>query len=229
MADVVASPPSTPRGVAAPGRDGGRGARRARPTCSWRRSSSSSRCSCWRRRSSALWISLHHWNPLRATSRSSAWRTTSTSSRPARSPPATSGTACAATGIFTVASVPFLVAVPLLIAVLLNQKIKGGNVFRAVFFAPYVLGVAVIGVIWKYLLDPQSASSTTCSACSGYRPTSPGRSTRRGCGSRSSASPSGGPWASTPSSSWPASRASTPSSTKRRRVDGAGRCASSPA
>ena len=60
-----------------------------------------------------------------------------------------------ATGIFTVASVPFLVAIPLLIAVLLNQKIKGGNVFRAVFFAPYVLGVAVIGVIWKYLLDPQ--------------------------------------------------------------------------
>jgi multiple sugar transport system permease protein len=39
--------------------------------------------------------------------------------------------------------------------VLLNRKIRGGTVFRAIFFAPYVLGVAVVGVIWKYLLDPQ--------------------------------------------------------------------------
>jgi multiple sugar transport system permease protein len=59
------------------------------------------------------------------------------------------------TGIFTVASVPLLLVIPLVIAVLLNQKIRGGTVFRAIFFAPYVLGVAVIGVIWRYLLDPQ--------------------------------------------------------------------------
>jgi multiple sugar transport system permease protein len=61
-----------------------------------------------------------------------------------------------ATGIFTVASVPFLLLVPLLVAVLLNQRIRAGSFFRAIFFAPYVLGVAVIGVIWKYLLDTQS-------------------------------------------------------------------------
>ncbi len=60
-----------------------------------------------------------------------------------------------ATGLFTVATVPFLLAVPLLVATLLNQRIRGGGVLRAVFFAPYVLGVAVIGVMWKYLLDPQ--------------------------------------------------------------------------
>jgi len=61
-----------------------------------------------------------------------------------------------ATGIFTVFSVPLLIVVPLLAAVLLNQNLKGTTFFRGVFFAPYVLGVAVIGVIWKYLLDPQS-------------------------------------------------------------------------
>jgi multiple sugar transport system permease protein len=61
-----------------------------------------------------------------------------------------------ATAIFTVASVPLLLVIPLLIAVLLNRAIRGGTVFRAVFFAPYVLGVAVIGVIWRYLLDTQS-------------------------------------------------------------------------
>jgi multiple sugar transport system permease protein len=61
-----------------------------------------------------------------------------------------------ATGIFTLLSVPVMLVVPLLLAVLLNNKIKGGTVFRAVFFAPYVLGVAVIGVIWRYILDTQS-------------------------------------------------------------------------
>ncbi len=57
------------------------------------------------------------------------------------------------TGIFTVASVPFLIVIPLALAVLLHQKFPGRTFFRAVFFAPYVLGVAVIGIMWRYLLD----------------------------------------------------------------------------
>ena len=59
-----------------------------------------------------------------------------------------------ATAIFTVASVPFLVAIPLGLAVMLNREFPGRTFFRAVFFAPYVLGVAVIGLMWQYLLDP---------------------------------------------------------------------------
>jgi multiple sugar transport system permease protein len=59
-----------------------------------------------------------------------------------------------ATGIFTLFSVPLLLAVPLAVALLMNQKFRGRNVFRAVYFAPYVLGVAVIGVLWTLLLDP---------------------------------------------------------------------------
>ena len=59
-----------------------------------------------------------------------------------------------ATAIFTVASVPFLVVIPLGLAVLLNRSFPGRTFFRAVFFAPYVLGVAVIGLMWRYLLDP---------------------------------------------------------------------------
>jgi multiple sugar transport system permease protein len=59
-----------------------------------------------------------------------------------------------ATAIFTVASVPFLIAIPLGLAVLLNRKFPGRTFFRATFFAPYVLGVAVIGLMWRYFLDP---------------------------------------------------------------------------
>ncbi len=58
------------------------------------------------------------------------------------------------TGLFTVLSVPFLVVIPLLLAILLNRRFPGRTFFRAVFFAPYVLGVAVIGLMWRYLLDP---------------------------------------------------------------------------
>lgn len=61
-----------------------------------------------------------------------------------------------ATGIFVVGSVPFLIVVPMFVAILLNQKIRAAAAFRTVFFAPYVLGVAVIGVIWKYIFDTQS-------------------------------------------------------------------------
>ncbi|MFI7541159.1 carbohydrate ABC transporter permease [Actinoplanes sp. NPDC049599] len=59
-----------------------------------------------------------------------------------------------ATAVFTVFSVPLLVTVPLTIALLLNRSFKGRTFFRAVYFAPYVLGVAVIGVLWRFLLDP---------------------------------------------------------------------------
>jgi multiple sugar transport system permease protein len=59
-----------------------------------------------------------------------------------------------ATGLFTVLSVPLLIVAPLGIALLLNRSFKGRTFFRAVYFAPYVLGVAVIGVLWRFLLDP---------------------------------------------------------------------------
>jgi multiple sugar transport system permease protein len=58
-----------------------------------------------------------------------------------------------ATAIFTVFSVPLLLVVPLVIALAMNKKFPGRNLFRAVYFAPYVLGVAVIAVLWRYLLD----------------------------------------------------------------------------
>jgi multiple sugar transport system permease protein len=102
-----------------------------------------------------LWISLHDWNPLVPLQ---PWVGLQNYIDLFTAGSVTSGDfwqSMRSTGIFTVASVPLLLAIPLLIAVLLNQKIRGGTVFRAIFFAPYVLGVAVIGVIWRYLLDPQ--------------------------------------------------------------------------
>jgi multiple sugar transport system permease protein len=58
-----------------------------------------------------------------------------------------------ATGIFTLFSVPLLLVVPLIVALVMNAKFPGRNLFRALYFAPYVLGVAVVAVVWRFLLD----------------------------------------------------------------------------
>jgi multiple sugar transport system permease protein len=60
----------------------------------------------------------------------------------------------AATGKYTLFAVPLLVVIPLLVALVLNQQFRGRAFFRGVYFAPYVLGVAVIGLLWRFLLDP---------------------------------------------------------------------------
>ncbi|GAA0817130.1 carbohydrate ABC transporter permease [Spirilliplanes yamanashiensis] len=59
-----------------------------------------------------------------------------------------------ATGIFTVFTVPLLVALPLGVALILNRAFPGRTFFRAVYFAPYVLSVAVVGLLWRFVLDP---------------------------------------------------------------------------
>ncbi|MFD1507368.1 sugar ABC transporter permease [Georgenia yuyongxinii] len=58
-----------------------------------------------------------------------------------------------ATAIFTAGAVPLLLVLPLLVALAMNLKFKGRNFFRAMYFAPFVLGVAVVAVLWRYLLD----------------------------------------------------------------------------
>ena len=59
-----------------------------------------------------------------------------------------------ATGLFTLLSVPLLVVVPLFVAMLLNKRFPGRTFFRAVVFAPYVLGVVVVGLLFRFILDP---------------------------------------------------------------------------
>jgi len=56
---------------------------------------------------------------------------------------------------FVIYSVPFLVVIPLGLAVLLNAKIPGRNIFRAIYFAPWVLSVTVISLIWWWIFQSQ--------------------------------------------------------------------------
>lgn len=57
------------------------------------------------------------------------------------------------TFLFVFMSVPLLVAVGLALASLLNQRLRGRNVFRAIYFVPWTLSVAVVGLTWWWLFN----------------------------------------------------------------------------
>jgi multiple sugar transport system permease protein len=57
------------------------------------------------------------------------------------------------TGEFMLYSVPPLVILALLLAVLLNGNYPGRNLFRGLYFAPYALSVTVAAVLWRWLFE----------------------------------------------------------------------------
>jgi multiple sugar transport system permease protein len=101
-----------------------------------------------------LWISLHDWDPFLPWE---PWVGLDNYVDLFRSGSPTRGNfwrSLRATAIFTALSVPVLVTFPLLVALALNRRFPGRSFFRAMFFAPYVLGVAVVALMWRLLLDP---------------------------------------------------------------------------
>src|ERR687897_1379859 len=101
-----------------------------------------------------IWISLHDWDFLLPGKPFVGLQNYLTLFKPGTVTSEPFWQAMTATGKFVLYSVPLLVAVPLAVAVMLNQRFPGRNFFRAAFFAPYVLGVAVVGILWRFLLDP---------------------------------------------------------------------------
>ncbi len=53
--------------------------------------------------------------------------------------------------IYLVGVVPVLVILPLLLAILVNQKLRGINWFRTAFYTPVVISMVVAGIAWKAL------------------------------------------------------------------------------
>jgi multiple sugar transport system permease protein len=56
---------------------------------------------------------------------------------------------------FTIINVPAVVGGALMLAILLNQKLKGTNIFRTIFFVPHLLPAVAIAVLWTYLMQPR--------------------------------------------------------------------------
>jgi ABC-type sugar transport system permease subunit len=56
--------------------------------------------------------------------------------------------------LFTVISTPLLVILALALALLVNRAIPAKGLFRTIFFAPFVLPVSVVALIWNWLYQP---------------------------------------------------------------------------
>lgn len=59
------------------------------------------------------------------------------------------------TVIFVIISVPTLVIAALGLASLLNARFPGRNLFRSLYFAPWTLSVAIIGLLWWWIFQSQ--------------------------------------------------------------------------
>ena len=51
--------------------------------------------------------------------------------------------------------VPFSIAIALVLAVLLNRKMKGRAVYRTIFFLPMVAAPAAIAMVWRWLFNSE--------------------------------------------------------------------------
>lgn len=55
---------------------------------------------------------------------------------------------------FAAMYVPVAIVGALLLAVVLNQKLVGTNIFRTIFFVPHLIPAVALAVVWIYLLQP---------------------------------------------------------------------------
>ncbi len=55
---------------------------------------------------------------------------------------------------FVIVVVPLQTSLALLLAILVNQKLKGMNVFRTIYFSPVVTTMVVVAIIWTFLYNP---------------------------------------------------------------------------
>lgn len=55
---------------------------------------------------------------------------------------------------YTLLSVPLITCIPLLTAMLLNTKIKGISIFRAIFYVPSIVPIVASAAVWMYIYNP---------------------------------------------------------------------------
>ena len=56
--------------------------------------------------------------------------------------------------VFAVSTSVFGVIIPLILACILNSKIRGSEFFKTAYFLPFITPMIVIGIIWEWIFDP---------------------------------------------------------------------------
>jgi multiple sugar transport system permease protein len=76
--------------------------------------------------------------------------------------------------LYTVVVVPLSVFGALLLAILLNQKLRGASFYRTIFFMPHLVPIVAAVFIWMWLLNPQYGLVNEIVFQIGYRLTGTG-------------------------------------------------------
>lgn len=56
--------------------------------------------------------------------------------------------------VFAISTSIFGVIIPLILAAILNSKIRGSEFFKSAYFLPFITPMIVIGVVWEWIFDP---------------------------------------------------------------------------
>lgn len=67
---------------------------------------------------------------------------------------------------FGVVVVPLQSAFALLLALLVNQRIRGTNFFRTVYFIPVVTSIVVVSILWRFMYQPDGLVNSVLQAVS---------------------------------------------------------------
>jgi multiple sugar transport system permease protein len=70
------------------------------------------------------------------------------------------------TAYFAVVVVPVQAGLALILALLVNAKVRGTNFFRTVYFAPVVTSMVVISLLWRFIYQPDGLLNHLISAVS---------------------------------------------------------------
>lgn len=58
------------------------------------------------------------------------------------------------TFVYAISTSVFAVIIPLILACILNSKIRGADFFKTAYFLPFITPMIVIAVIWQWIFDP---------------------------------------------------------------------------
>ena len=58
------------------------------------------------------------------------------------------------TFVFAIASSFFAVIIPLILACILNCKIRGSDFYKTAYFLPFITPMIVIAIVWQWIFDP---------------------------------------------------------------------------
>ena len=56
--------------------------------------------------------------------------------------------------VYAVITTIFAVIIPLILAVALNEKIKGAGILKTIYFLPFITPMIVLAVVWAWIFDP---------------------------------------------------------------------------